>query len=91
LYIPKELICFAHPTPKRPQHNPYKLFPKKYAEEAQDSLPIDDSRPMDSKEYKRLLDGYFSTQGLSTIRYYSGIECNCMSTSKSNTIDQETM
>jgi hypothetical protein len=54
LYIPKELICFAHPTPKHPQHNPYKLFPKKYGEEAQDYLPIDDSGPLDKDGLKRV-------------------------------------
>ena len=53
-YIPKVLTRFAHSIPKKPQHNPYKPFPKKYGKAAQDPLPVDDSEPLDLAGLKRV-------------------------------------
>jgi hypothetical protein len=55
-YIPKVLTRFGHTKPNKPQHSPYKPFPKKYGKEAQDPLPVavDDSERLDLDGLKRV-------------------------------------
>jgi hypothetical protein len=53
-YIPKVLTRFGHKKPEKPQHSPYKPFPKKYGKEVQDPLPIDESERLDLKGLKRV-------------------------------------
>lgn len=44
----KVLQNFQHKTPTKPQHSPYKTYPKKYGEAAQDTLPTDESDPLNA-------------------------------------------
>ena len=53
-YIPKVLTRFGHKKPSKPQHNPYKPFPRKLGKEAQDPLPVDDSERLDLDGLKRV-------------------------------------
>jgi hypothetical protein len=53
-YIPKVLTRFGHTKPKKPQHSPYKPFPRKFGKEAQDPLPEDKSERLDLKVLRRV-------------------------------------
>jgi hypothetical protein len=51
-YVEKQLIKYNHPKPTKPQHCPWEPNPRNYGSKTQDSLPIDDSPPLDEKGIK---------------------------------------
>ena len=46
-YVATALTRFQHPTPNKPQNQPYPHNPKKYGQTAQYAEPIDDSLALD--------------------------------------------
>eukprot|EP00804_Cyclotella_cryptica_P025622 CCRYP_002829-RA/>CCRYP_002829-RA protein AED:0.38 eAED:0.38 QI:0/0/0/1/0/0/2/0/285 len=53
-YIQKVLQQFQHDTPKTPQRCPFQPHPKKIVADSQDTLPPDDSDPLDPGGIKRV-------------------------------------
>eukprot|EP00804_Cyclotella_cryptica_P020493 CCRYP_019412-RA/>CCRYP_019412-RA protein AED:0.05 eAED:-0.04 QI:0/0/0/1/0/0.5/2/0/1372 len=53
-YIKKVLQRFQHETPTTPQHCPYQPHPKTFGTNSQDTLPPDDSKPLDADGVKRV-------------------------------------
>eukprot|EP00804_Cyclotella_cryptica_P023697 CCRYP_019320-RA/>CCRYP_019320-RA protein AED:0.37 eAED:0.35 QI:0/0/0/1/1/1/6/0/1607 len=53
-YIKKVLQRFQHDTPTTPQHCPYQPHPKTFGTNSQDTLPPDDSKPLDADGVKRV-------------------------------------
>jgi len=49
-YIKKVLQRYAHPTPKKPQHSPFPVAPKKFGKAAQETEPDDAAPPATDKE-----------------------------------------
>ena len=63
-YVKKALAKYVHESPRRPQHSPLLVTPKKYGAAAQDPLPPNESPPVDEKEKTRL------QQIVGTLLYY---------------------
>ena len=64
-YIKKALAKYLHEAPKKPQHSPYPVVPRKYGAAAQDPLPVDESPTLGEKERQRI------QQVVGTILYYA--------------------
>ena len=45
-YIQKVLQRFQHDPPKMPQHCPFQPHPRKFGTNSQDTLPLDDFKPL---------------------------------------------
>ncbi len=46
-YVMKQLTCYAHPAPDRPQHCPFSPNPITYSKDTQAPMPTDDSPLLD--------------------------------------------
>ena len=64
-YIKKALAKYLHEAPKKPQHSPYPVQPKKYGAAAQDPLPVNELQELEEKENRRI------QQVVGTILYYA--------------------
>ena len=49
-YGRKRMTQYNHPLPKKPQHTPLQSAPQKYGNEAQRSLPPDNSPPLNEED-----------------------------------------
>ena len=50
----KQLTCYAHPAPDRPQHCPFLPNPITYDKDTQAPMPTDDSPLLDDASKKRI-------------------------------------
>jgi hypothetical protein len=50
----KQLICYAHPAPDRPQHCPFSPNPITYSKDTQAPTPTDDSSLLDDAGKKHI-------------------------------------
>jgi hypothetical protein len=64
-YIERALARFDHPTPKKPQDNPYKYIQPEYGAKVQYKEDADASAPLDEKGKKRI------QEVLGTLLYYA--------------------
>ena len=73
-YIKQILAKYKHEMPKKPQHSPYPVQPRKYGQAAQEPMPEDDTPPA-SKEEQRLVQ-----QVVGSIIYYAnGVNLTALS------------
>ncbi|KAL7480669.1 hypothetical protein ACHAW6_006340, partial [Cyclotella cf. meneghiniana] len=64
-YVQKQLSKYNHPRPKKPVHTPWEPYPIKYGNAEQESLPHDNSPPLNAKEIKHI------QQVIGSFLYYS--------------------
>jgi hypothetical protein len=53
-YVMKQLTCYAHPAPVKPQHCPFSLNPITYGKDNQAKTPADDSPLLDDAGKKQI-------------------------------------
>jgi hypothetical protein len=53
-YVMKQMTCYAHPAPLKPQHCPYSPNPISYGKDHQASTPTNDSPLLDTAGKKRI-------------------------------------
>ena len=64
-YIKKALAKYKHEAPRKPQHSPYPVVPRKYGAAAQDPIPPDESPKLEEGDRRRI------QQVVGTILYYA--------------------
>jgi hypothetical protein len=64
-YIIKQLTCYQHPAPDRPQHHPFLPNPIMYGKDTQAPKPTDNSSLLENTGKKRI------QQGVGSFLYYA--------------------
>ncbi len=51
-YVAKQLLCYEHPHPNKPQHCPYSPNPIRYGKDNQGTTPTDTSPKLNEADQK---------------------------------------